>query len=58
MESERRVMDLVVDWNDKMELGNEFVSLCPSFVLGPPSPSLSDKNDRDSSSYSVQLAKQ
>ena len=58
MESERRVMQLVLDWNDKMELGMEFVSLCPSFVFGPPSPSLSDKVDRDSSSYSVQLVKQ
>ena len=59
MESERRVMELVLDWNVKMGLGMEFVALCPSFVFGPPTPlSLSDKGDRGSSSYSVQLVKQ
>lgn len=67
MESEKRVLGLVLDWNDKICGGDgsamEFVALCPSFVFGPPPPYLSSlsrngDNNGGSTSYSVALVKQ
>ena len=61
MESERQVLELVLDWNGNNNHGIlEFVALCPSFVFGPPPPMPTSiqGSSGGSTSYSVDLVKQ